>query len=245
MKDMRLWVTRPVCDAEALRSRLVAQGHEVIAEPLLSIDFKDAGVLELTDVQGLIATSRNAVRAGAAMQQANVMKRLPLFAVGPGTAAAAKSMGFQDVIEGPSTAQALLPIIQSHAVANGGALLHLAGEILAFDLADELRQIGYRIHQVTVYVARSARELSPMLLSRMTIGTIDGVILLSPRTAQIYMDLVEAYQVRETARHFAHFCLSQAVADRLSELQPCQIMIAQRPNVNDLLMLTGQTTAQC
>ena len=62
---MRLWVTRPELDAAVLRAKLVAQGHEVIIEPLLQIDFEDADPVELDDVQLLIATSRNAGRAAA------------------------------------------------------------------------------------------------------------------------------------------------------------------------------------
>ena len=78
---MRLWITRPEQDAGVLRAKLVAQGHEVEIESLLHIDFDDADPIELDDVQALIATSRNGVRAAAASDNADLARHLPLFAV--------------------------------------------------------------------------------------------------------------------------------------------------------------------
>ncbi|MGI9426203.1 MAG: uroporphyrinogen-III synthase [Hyphomicrobiaceae bacterium] len=242
---MRIWVTRPERDATVLRAKLVAQGHEVFVEPLLLIDFEQADPLDLIDVQALIATSRNGVRAAAESDVADVARQLPLFAVGPGTASTAEALGFDYVIKGHSTAEALLPKILSLSDVNGGALLHLAGGNLAFDLAGELRQMGYHVIQPTVYIARAATHLSIKLLTRIAVGDIDGVILLSPRTAQTYVNLVMAHQIERTARRLRHFCLSSNVAARLSQLQPEAIEVARVPNIRELLALTGQATANC
>ena len=241
---MRLWVTRPEIDAAVLRAKLVAQGHEVFIESLLHIDFDNADPIELEDVQAVIATSRNGVRAASEAPNADLIRELPLFAVGPGTASTAAALGFHTVIRGPSTAANLLPLIIEHADVNGGALLHLAGGNLAFNLAAELRQFGYHVHQPVVYTARAARQLSDKLLERIVHGDIDGVILLSPRTAQTYVELVQAHQVARSAKRLVHFCLSTAVAQQLSPLQPKVIKITDRPRMSDILALTNQTTAQ-
>jgi uroporphyrinogen-III synthase len=241
---MRLWVTRPELDAAVLRARLIGQGHEVVVEPLLIIDFTDADPIELDDVQAIIATSRNGVRAAAESPVADEVRQLPLFAVGPGTAATAEALGFENVVKGPSTADRLLQTIVAGTDVNGGALLHLAGGNLAFDLAGELRQLGYHVLQPTVYVARTAPRLSHQLLSRIVHGNIDGVIILSPRTAQTYVDLVMAHQVEHSARKLVHFCLSTAVAARLAQLQPEDVRVPNEPNIGEMLELTDQTTAQ-
>ena len=44
---MRLLVTRPEPDATALKARLIAQGHEVLVEPLLNVSLDDADPIEL------------------------------------------------------------------------------------------------------------------------------------------------------------------------------------------------------
>ena len=241
---MRLWITRPELDAAVLRAKLVAQGHEVIIESLLEIDFEDSDPIELDDVQALVATSRNAVRAAAEAPDADLARELPLFAVGPGTASTAEALGFRRVVKGPSTAAHLLPLIIERTDVNGGAILHLAGGNLAFDLAGELRQYGYHVLQPVVYVARAARQLSDKLLQRIVLGEVDGVILLSPRTAQTYVELVQAHQVARSAKRMEHICLSAAVAERLSPLQPEVIKVSAQPRIGDILALTDQTTAQ-
>ncbi len=241
---MRLWVTRPELDAAVLRAKLVAQGHEVVLEPLLLIDFDEADPIELDEVQALIATSRNGVRAMAEAPEADIARQLPMFAVGPGTASTAEALGFAQVFKGHATAARLLPEIVSRTDVNGGALLHLAGGNLAFDLAGELRQFGYHVLQPTVYVARAAQQISTKLLTRIVLGEIDGVILLSPRTAQTYVDLVMAHQVERSARRMQHFCLSSAVAQRLAPLQPKVIKVSEKPNIGDILALTDHATTQ-
>ncbi|MEO1609531.1 MAG: uroporphyrinogen-III synthase [Pseudomonadota bacterium] len=240
---MRLWVTRPALDAASLRAKLIAQGHEVIVEPLLLIDFKDIPALEFDNVQALIATSRNGIRAIAATGHVQAIRQIRLFAVGSGTGATAKELGFHEIIEGPSTAENLLPVIRAHADIDGGALLHLAGTHLAFDLAGKLRQIGYNVLQHTVYAARAVCQLPAALLSQIVTGDIDGVVLLSPRTAQTYADLIRAYQIEHAIHRLVHFCLSPSVADRLSQIQIDDVRIPQRPSIHGMIALTGQTTA--
>ena len=99
---MRLLVTRPEEDAVAFKAHLVALGHQVTIEPLLTISTADADPIELEGAPAIIATSRNGLRALAGSEQLDAAKLLPLFAVGPGTAAVARSLGFTAIVEGPS-----------------------------------------------------------------------------------------------------------------------------------------------
>jgi len=241
---MKLWVTRPALDAAVLRDKLIAQRHDVIIEPLLQVEFDHHVLFELDRVQALIATSRNSVRAVAASRQARALMRLPLFAVGPGTASTARTLGFQSVIQGASTAADLLSVIDRHAIIDGGALLHLAGKDLAFDLAGRLRQIGHHVRQSVVYRVYTVQKLTTATISQLERGCIDGVILLSPRTAETYVNLMLAHGIDHFACKLVHFCLSQAVADRVSRLHPADVRVPRRPNLSEILALTDQTTAQ-
>ena len=60
---MRLLVTRPVADAQALTAKLEARGHSVICAPVIEIVTKPDAAPELTNVKGLAFTSANGVRA--------------------------------------------------------------------------------------------------------------------------------------------------------------------------------------
>ena len=235
---MRLWVTRPATDAEVLQADLLVQGHEVVIEPLLSVDLRDSGIFNIADIQALIVTSRNGLRAIVSLPQANSLMELPLFTVGAGTATTARAYGFQKVFEGPSSAEKLLAVIQANTLSDRGGLLYFTAETKAVDLGYHLRQSGYHVREYVVYVTRPINYLSSTLISQIVVGTIQGVILLSPRTAQIYVDLIEKYQLALYAQRMVHFCLSQAVSNKLLALRPREILISERPNIYDLLRLT-------
>lgn len=241
---MRLLVTRPEPDATALRAHLIAQGHEVLIEPLINIRFDNADPIELDEVQALIATSRNGLRALAASPALEQAQSLLLFAVGPGTAATAKALGFRHVIKGPGTGRQLVAFIIEHADVNGGPLLHLAGDVLAFDFASELSRLGYHVLRPIVYETEPATRLSGSTATRIANGHIEGVLLLSPRTAATYARLTKAQGLREAASRLTYFCISQAAAAQLEEIAPAKVEIAAEPNLQEVLALTARTAPQ-
>jgi uroporphyrinogen-III synthase len=242
---MRLLVTRPEPDATALRAHLIAQGHEGLIEPLINVRFDNADPIELEHVQALIATSRNGLRALAESPALDQARSLPLFAVGPGTAATARGLGFEHVIKGPGTGRALVNFIVEIAEVNGGPLLHLAGDALAFDFASELARLGFHILRPIVYETEPATRLSGSTATRLANGQIEGVLLLSPRTAAIYAELVEAQGLTEGVRRgVTHFCISPDAAARLEGLAPVKVEIAAEPNLKEVLALTARATSK-
>lgn len=235
---MHIWVTRPFEDAVPLRAQLVAQGHEVSMEPLLTVEYFPEEPIDLDDAQALIATSRNALRALAGRPEEDACKSMPLFVVGRGTARTARDMGFETIIEGPSNASALFGLIINVAHVNDGALVHLSAENVAYNLCEELRQLGYTVFQPILYRTAQADTLSDILLHNLKSGRIDGVMLLSGRTAEAYTTIVRSHRLLSCAREMTHFCLSQAVASKLSPLQPINIELSAAPNIDDMLALT-------
>ena len=241
---MRLLITRPEPDATALKAHLLAEGHDVLIEPLLTIAFEDADPIELDGVQALIATSRNGVRALAASPAFDDAQALPLYAVGPGTAATAKALGLSYVIEGPRAARDLVTLIALHAEVNGGPLLYLAGDTLAADLPGELRRLGFHVLEPVVYATRYATTLSPTIVARFQAREIGGVLLLSPRTARTYAGLIARHGLIEKSRAALHLCISAAAARELAALAPARIATAKAPNLQEMLALVARNAPQ-
>ncbi|HXF55308.1 MAG TPA: uroporphyrinogen-III synthase [Hyphomicrobiaceae bacterium] len=234
---MRLLVTRPEPDAGELKARLEALGHDVLIEPLISIRFEGAEDVDLTGAQALIATSRNGVRALATSRAMHDARSLPLYAVGPGTAAAAKELGFDQVITGPRAARDLVTLIALHAEVNGGPLVYLAGDTVAADIAGELRRLGFSVHEPVVYTTRHADRLTSAAIGELKRGKIGGVLLFSPQTAHIYARLVIFHHLLKEARTIMHYCLSNAVLGELKPLGPVRNAVASRPNLQEMLAL--------
>jgi uroporphyrinogen-III synthase len=241
---MRLLVTRPEPDAAELKAQLIARGHEVLIEPLVTISFDDCDPIDLEGIQALIATSRNGLRALARRPIVGQARALPVFAVGPGTAATARALGFEHVIQGSSGARELVALIVERAEVNGGPLLHLAGDRLAFDFAPELKRLGFHLVRPVVYATAAANRLSGSTVSRLRDGRIDGVLLLSPRTADIYASLISRHALESAARQVIHLCLSAAVANRLAPLEPVKAAVATQPSLQEILALVARIAPQ-
>jgi len=73
----------------------------------------------------------------------------------------------------------------------------------------------------------------------LTSGTLDGVLLFSPRTAELFVKLAAAAGVEEACRSLVAYCLSQAVADNAKALPFLRVMVASKPNQRSLLDALG------
>jgi uroporphyrinogen-III synthase len=242
---MRLLVTRPQPDADAQAEKLTALGQDVIAAPLLEVEFLDPGPLPLSGAQALIATSRNALRALAKSRNMDAALRLPLYVVGAATADLARELGFGDIHQGPGTAEELLPLIVSECEAGAGALVHLAGERQAFDLKSGLEDKNFEVAQPILYRINMADSFAETAREALGNGKLDGVILMSPATAQTFMALVDAPELQVIARKLTYFCLSHNVAEPLKALEDARILISSSPREDDLLALIGHEAANC
>lgn len=240
---MRLLVTRPKSDAVELQAHLVARGHMVKLAPLLEVAFDEADPIEIDNVQSLIATSKNGLRALARHEDFEAARTLVLYAVGPGTAATARALGFERIVQGPRSASELVQVIAETADVNAGSLLHLAGDKLAFDVAGELQSLGYHVLQPVVYTTRPVGQLEPRAARDLRDGEIDGVILLSPQTSRIWASLVRMQDLSMPARRVLHFCLSDAVRAALAPLGDVPTAVAKEPNLNEMLAVVDRAAA--
>jgi uroporphyrinogen-III synthase len=239
---MRVLVTRPEPDASHEAEALVARGHEGVLSPLLVIEEVKDVALDLAGAGALIVTSRNALRALSRHPALAAARKLPLFAVGEATGRAARELGFGKVIEGPGTGAGLAESIASKAEPGRGRLVHLAGETLAFDLKSALEARGFAVSQPVLYRAVPATELAPEALSRIRDGTLDGVILLSPRTAKTFLALLERYGAVTQGMRPVCYCLSEAVAEVLAPLG-FRVRVAAHKREEDVLALLDSEAA--
>jgi uroporphyrinogen-III synthase len=241
---MRLLVTRPEPDALKLGAVLEEVGHEATIEPLLSLSFEDAEPIEFDGAQALIATSRNALRALKASPVLAEARQLPMFAVGNATAADARALGFATVVTGAGTAAELVAHIVSALDPAAGLLVHLAGDTVTANLARELEAHGFRLVQPVVYRMLPATTFSEDTVEQLAMGEIEGVILMSPRTAAVYVALIRKHHLAAVVRGLPHFCLSAAVARRLQPLGAVPTHVPEAPRLEEVLALIEEVAEQ-
>jgi uroporphyrinogen-III synthase len=234
---VRVLITRPVALAQALARRLETCGHDVVIEPLLTIEPLPVA-LELGGVQAIAVTSANAAPAlGAA-------RHLPVFAVGDASAAAARAAGCLQVESAEGDAASLARRIVASCRPGGGAILHLCGTDVRAGLAEALRDAGFHVLRQTVYRARPTQALSAPTRAALRAG-IDAVLLFSPRTALIFAELVVRQGLERCLGGTDACCLSAAVAQSCCELAWRSVRIAARPDQDALVDLLEAADRRC
>lgn len=232
---MRLLITRPEAEAAAFSAQLQALGHSVVAEPLLQMELLPINGSALDGITALVITSRNGVRALAQSQVFDTARTLPIIAVGPGTGALARELGFSNIVTGPGTGAELVPIIAAHAAGQSAVFAHIRGDVVAFDLRQALARQGIVVREIEAYRSRPTEALSPQTQALLHKHELDAVILMSPRTGTIFTELVTASGLEASARDLVLLCLSPAVAAAVKPLCPKQIEVAESPNLEAML----------
>ncbi|WP_051609327.1 uroporphyrinogen-III synthase [Fodinicurvata fenggangensis] len=230
---MHLLLTRPRADAEETLAALEARGHQVWLEPLLEIQPRERAALDLEGVQGLVITSRNGLRA---YLEACPRRDLPVYAVGPASAEAARQAGFAEVQSADGDAVKLAALIQRQVDPAAGALLHPSGRDVAGALGARLEAAGYDLRRVVLYEARAARALSPATSGLLRGGTLNAVLLFSPRTAETFARLVKQEELASACAGLQAFCLSPAVAAAAGSFWQA-VHTAEKPNQAAMLAL--------
>ncbi|MBI1213533.1 MAG: uroporphyrinogen-III synthase [Alphaproteobacteria bacterium] len=230
---MRILVTRPREDAEPFARALVSLGHETVIEPLLDVVFLEGPQINLTGVQAILLTSANGARALARRTQTRDIK---IVAVGRATGDAARSAGFVNVIESTGEGvDALADLVRAKLRPEDGALIHPTGSVAAGDLAAALGVRGFKVRREVIYDARAVYHLSGAVVAELSSGLIDAATFFSPRTAALFVELIDEENLESALASVTAICLSQAVASALAPARFAAIKIAEKPSQDAML----------
>jgi uroporphyrinogen-III synthase len=230
---MRILVTRPLEDGQEIAARLAERGHQALLAPLLEPRFRDGPLLEqggeLENVQALLATSANGVRA---FIRRSARRDLPVFAVGPQTAQQARAAGFSDVRSAGGDAKALADATRRWA-SRQGILLHVCSEDAPGGLAESLAADGFSVRRSQLYAIEPATHLPFEAETALRQGALDAVMFFSPRTARIFGALADTLPTESLTA----LCISPATAQALTSSRFAKLAVAEQPNQDAMLAL--------
>jgi len=209
----RALITRPQEDAAAVAVALARRGITPVLAPMMQTEFEPADIdADLARAQAVLFTSRNGVRA---FSRVSDRRDIPVYAVGDSTADLARDNGFSTVESAGGDSADLARLVAGRLDPSDGPLLHIAGKTVAGDLSGALAADGFEIVRRTLYEAKPAPVLTAETAAAIRNEEIDYVLFFSPRTAQVFSDLVEAAGLTAHCRNFEAICLSEAVAAEL------------------------------
>ena len=230
---MAVLVTRPHPDDDSTAASLRARGFEVLLAPMLRFEpvaFDD----EDLHYGAVIVTSANALRGIEHQLKGSKLLKLPLFAVGEHTAAAARGAGFETVISAKGDAASLrdlvLASVKSKALKKASPLLYLAGADLARDLAGELGERGFTVVTQTTYRMVPLSGLPRETCDAFAANGVEAVLHYSRRSARAFLEAVRAAGIEISALAIPQCCISAAVASIVRDAGATQVMVAASPD---------------
>jgi uroporphyrinogen-III synthase len=235
---MAVLVTRPYPDDEVTASALRARGFEVLLAPMLR--FEPVAFVDDVDTRygAVIVTSANALRGTEPHLSGSRWLKLPLFAVGDHTAAAARRAGFENVVQANGDATSLrdcvVASVKAKELKKASTLLYLAGADLARDLAGELGERGFTVVTQTTYRMVPLSSLPREVCDAFAANGVEAVLHYSRRSARAFLDAARTAGVEISALAIPQCCISAAVASVLRDAGATQVMVAASPDENAL-----------
>ena len=233
---MAVLVTRPQPDDEATATSLRARGFEVLKAPMLRFEpvaFQDDAEMRYGAV---IVSSANALRGVESQLAGKPLLKLPLFAVGERTAAAARGIGFENVMTANGDATRLrdlvLKSVKAKALKKTSPLLYLAGADLAQDLSGELGERGFTVVTQTTYRMTPVLSLPGEVRDAFAANGIEAVLHYSRRSARAFLEAARSAGVEISALSVPQCCISDGVATVLRDAGATQVMVAASPDEN-------------
>lgn len=231
---MRVLVTRALEEARRTADELASRGHEAVAAPMSEIRPLETEDADLANVQAILATSSNGVRAFAGRC---ARRDIRLLTVGENTAATARLAGFADVSSADGDSAALVALVRHALNPVAGALLHATGKSRANGLHLELAKAGFECRVWELYEVVASRSLPKQVIEAFGQGAIDATLVLSPQSGRILVEALRTDGVAAKCGRIIACCISEAAAAKIRDIEFGSIRIAERPTLDAVLAL--------
>ena len=99
---------------------------------------------------------------------------------------------------------------------------------------------GFVYERVVLYRADKVSDLSDELQKEIQNGSIDGVLLYSPRTAVSFVELLDKAKLKNNVKNMVAYGLSAAVASKIKDVAFKEIKIAASPDQEALLQCLSE-----
>ena len=231
---MRVLVTRPEPDAGRTAAALAERGHAAVLAPVTIVRSTGA-VLPAGRFDAIAATSHHAFAAPERLD-----RRLPVFAVGGRTAAAARAAGFRDVRVGRGDAAGLADLLRL-TLPRPARLLYLAGRDRKPLLEEAVAAAGYVIAVAEIYGADALPDWPIEVQAALRGRELDAALHYSRRSVDLALALAARAGLEDAVLLLRHVCLSGDCAEPLMERRAVSVAVADRPDEDALLALLDAT----
>jgi len=175
---MHILLTRPLDDSKELILKFTSMKHKVSHLPLLQIKKIETQEIDFSQFKGVIFTSANSLKN---LNISKIDKKIICFCVGLATERKAKEVGFQNIFCAEGNVNNLKELILQNFDPKIGPMAYISGEIVSYNLDQDLISENYVIKRIINYTAIPNENLSDDFLKDIKSSQIGELILKSLR----------------------------------------------------------------
>jgi len=213
---MHILLTRPLEDCSEMILKFRSLGHQVSHLPLINVEPLKYEEIKFSDYKGIIFTSANAIKF---LDFKNIDKKLLCFCVGSVTEKKARSVGFQNVISSEGNVNNLKELILQNFDPKDGKLIYVSGEIISFDLDQQLLKQGYSIQRIVNYKTNHNKKFDENFVNELKLKIPDMVYIYSQNSASSFLSFIKIYQFESLWMNTNLMCIGEKTSSILNEIK--------------------------
>ena len=213
---MHILLTRPLEDCSEMILKFRSLGHQVSHLPLINIEPLNYEEIKFSDYKGIIFTSANAVKF---LNFKDIDKKLLCFCVGSATEKKARSFGFQNVISAEGNVNNLKELVLQNFDPKDGKLIYVSGEIISFDLDQQLLKQGYSIQRIVNYKTNHNKKFDENFVKELKLKIPDMVYIYSQNSASSFLSFIKIYQFESLWMNTNLMCIGEKTSSILNEIK--------------------------
>jgi uroporphyrinogen-III synthase len=226
---MSILITRPYNIGINSQNKISKLGKKSLLIPLIKIKYLNIEISD-SNYDYIVVTSQNAI---ATFRNNLWMKDKYILVVGGKTKDLLLQKSCKKILLCEENVSDLINNMYTK-ISSVSNILYICGDHLSYDLEGSLKSNSYNITSKVVYASDAITELSKNEIAQIN-EVVEIVMLYSPRTAKIFVDLALKYNLY-TSNKIA-ICISNKCANNIAKLQWMGVKVASSPNEIKMLKL--------
>jgi len=219
---MHILLTRPLEDSKELIIKFKSLGHNISHLPVIKIENKKYYQENFSEFKGIIFTSSNAIKN---LDTKKINKKIKCYCVGSATDKAAKINGFQNIYTADGNVNNLKEIILQSFKKDEGKLLYVSGEIVSYNLEQELKLEGYSVKRLINYSVLPVEDLDLKFIETLKSSMPEIVFIYSENSAKNFLNLIKKYQLVDHWMNTNLMCIGEKTSSILNKIKWKKIFI--------------------
>ena len=213
---MHILLTRPLEDSNEMILRFQKLGNIVSHLPLISVEPKNFEKIIFDHFKGIIFTSANAIKF---LDTKNINKKIDCFCVGSATEKRARNNGFQNVFSAEGNVNNLKELILQNFNSSDGKLLYISGEVISYNLDEQLIKSGYNVKRIINYTVKPIEKFDETFINKLKLNMPEIVFVYSQNSAVSFLNFIKNYQLVDYWMNTNLMCLSEKTSTVLNEIK--------------------------